>query len=72
MALTKKPNLPDVDRFYADLLAAHRGLSEVQSQALNADLVLILANHVGDPEVLAEALALARAMQTGEGGDSEA
>ena len=63
MKLTREPNLPDVDRFYAELLAAHRGLSEAQSHALNADLVLILANHVRDPDVLTEALALARAMQ---------
>jgi hypothetical protein len=52
-------NLAEHDAFYARLLAAHRGLSEAQSQALNARLILILANHIGDPETLAEALDLA-------------
>lgn len=58
--LIQSPNLPDHDGFYADLLNAHRGLTEAQSHALNAQLVLILANHVGDRNVLAQALALAR------------
>ena len=55
-----KPNMADADGFYAKLLASHRGLTEAQSQALNARLVLILANHVGDGATLDEALALAR------------
>lgn len=54
------PNIPDPDGFYARLIAAHEGLSDEQSTELNARLVLILSNHVGDPEVLAEALDLAR------------
>ncbi|WP_414896557.1 DUF2783 domain-containing protein [Rhodovulum sp. YEN HP10] len=60
MKLITDPNLPDPDGFYAELLAAHRGLSETESQALNARLILILANHVGDRETLIEALKLAR------------
>lgn len=60
MALTLAPNLADPDGFYAALLAAHQGLSPEDSQALNARLILILANQVGDPATLAEALALAR------------
>lgn len=60
MKLITTPNLPDADGFYAELLAAHEGLTEAQTHALNAQLVLILANHVGDREVLREALALAR------------
>ena len=59
MALIDTPNLADHDGFYADLLAAHKGLSEAESAALNAQLILILANHIGDREVLAQALALA-------------
>ncbi len=55
-----KPNMADADGFYAKLLASHRGLTEAQSQALNARLVLILANHVGDAATLDAALALAR------------
>jgi len=48
------------DDFYDALIAAHRGLSDGQSELLNARLVLLLANHVGDLDVLREALALAR------------
>jgi hypothetical protein len=54
-------NLAEHDDFYARLLAAHRGLTEAESHALNARLVMILANHVGDAEALDQALALARA-----------
>ena len=60
MKLVTAPNLDDPDEVYASLLAAHRGLTPDESQALNADLVLILANHIGDPDVLAEALEIAR------------
>jgi hypothetical protein len=48
------------DDFYSALMAAHDGLSETDSQRLNARLVLLLANHVGDIEVLKEALTRAR------------
>jgi hypothetical protein len=58
--LVRTPNLPDPDGFYAALVVAHQGLSDEVSELLNARLVLILANHIGDPEVLAEAVALAR------------
>mgnify|MGYP000256063827 CR=1 FL=1 len=60
MALITRPNLIDSDGFYAGLLATHRGLTEAESQALNARLILILANHIGDNRVLVEALTLAR------------
>jgi len=60
MALTETPNFADADGFYAELIAAHEGLEEADSHALNARLVLILSNHIGDREVLAEALALAK------------
>jgi hypothetical protein len=53
-------NLRDPDGFYAALIEAHRGLSDRDSELLNARLVLILANHIGEPGVLAEALTLAR------------
>ena len=49
------------DRFYEVLVAAHEGLSDAQSDLLQARLVLLLANHIGDLAVLEEALALARA-----------
>jgi thiamine pyrophosphokinase len=60
MRLIVTPNLPDPDGFYAALLAAHQGLTAADSAALNARLILTLANHVGDMDVLTEALALAR------------
>ena len=60
MILITAPNLPRPDDFYARLIAAHDGLSKPESDALNARLVLILANHIGDDPVIAEALALAR------------
>lgn len=55
------PNYEDADRFYAELVRAHDGLSDAASALLNARLVLILANHVGSAAVLAEALGLAKA-----------
>ena len=48
------------DDFYAELMAAHEGLSFEDSARLNARLVLILANLVGDPDKLEKALAAAR------------
>ncbi len=54
--LTLAPNIEDADDFYADLLATHDGLSNDASGALNARLVLVLANHIGDRSVLSEAL----------------
>jgi hypothetical protein len=59
MALNTNPNIADADGFYADLLACHDGLSDDESAALNARLVLLLANHIGDRDTLAEALAAA-------------
>ncbi len=60
MTLIAEANFEDADGFYAALLTAHKGLSEAESQALNARLVLILANHVGNRRALTEALDLAR------------
>lgn len=49
------------DDFYQMLIDAHRGLSDEQSAQVNAQLILILSNHIGDIAVLREAMALARA-----------
>ncbi len=59
-ALIDTPNIADRDGFYQDLLKCHEHLNDAESHALNARLVLILANHVGDQQALAEALVLAR------------
>lgn len=60
MPLNLNPNLPDPDGFYDSLIAAHDTLSKAESDALNAKLILILANHIGDPAILVEALTAAR------------
>ena len=49
------------DDFYDLLIEGHRGLSDEQSELMNARLVLLLANHIGDLRVLREAVAAARA-----------
>lgn len=53
-------NFQDADRFYEQLLDAHAGLTPQQSQLLNARLILILANQVGDAQVLAECVSAAQ------------
>jgi hypothetical protein len=60
MKLNIETNIADYDGFYERLIDTHNGLTEEESQMVNAKLVLLLANHVGDAEVLAQALALAR------------
>ena len=54
--LNTDPNIEDPDGFYDELLAVHAGLSKADSDALNARLILILSNHIGDREVLRAAL----------------
>ncbi|HSV83828.1 MAG TPA: DUF2783 domain-containing protein [Ramlibacter sp.] len=55
-------NLPDADGFYEQLLDAHQGLTKEQSELLNARLILLLANQVGDARVLRECVQAAREM----------
>jgi hypothetical protein len=57
--LITSPNIDKPDDFYAELLALHEGRSREDSEAVNARLILLLANHIGDREVLREALAAA-------------
>ena len=54
-------NFHDADTFYEQLLDAHTDLSPQESQLLNARLILLLANQVGDDRVLAECIEAARA-----------
>lgn len=58
--LITSPNLNRPDDSYAALIAIHDGLAEAESHALNARLILILMNHIGDDLVLEEAMRLAR------------
>lgn len=60
MPLNTEPNIAAPDAFYEALIEAHRGLFAEQSALLNAKLILLLANHVGDLATLREALARAR------------
>ncbi|MDI6835437.1 MAG: DUF2783 domain-containing protein [Rhizobiaceae bacterium] len=63
--LQTKPNLSRPDESYARLIKAHEGLSEEESHAMNARLILILMNHIGDHGVISEALELARTTGVG-------
>jgi hypothetical protein len=58
--LNLEPNIADMDAFYERLIDAHNGLSDADSQMVNAKLVLLLANHIGDMDVLTQAFAKAR------------
>jgi hypothetical protein len=58
--LNTQPHLQACDDFYEALITAHQGLSTPESHAMNARLVLLLANHIGDQATLLQALQLAR------------
>lgn len=60
MPLNRQPNISTPDSFYEELINAQRDLSDDQADMWMAKLVLVLANHIGDRAVLAEAIALAR------------
>lgn len=58
--LNTEPNLARPDDFYEALIDMHRDLDDAQSQAANAQLILLLANHIGDHDVLLAAMHAAR------------
>ena len=58
--LNVEPNIASPDEFYEELIELHRGLSDEQSALVNAKLILLLANHIGDMDVLRAAMAAAR------------
>ena len=60
MALNTQPNLARPDDFYEALIDMHRDLDDAQSQSANAQLILLLANHIGDHATLLEAMQHAR------------
>jgi len=68
VALIHTPNIADPDGFYEELIDAQRDLSDEQADLLTTKLVLILANHVGDRDVLREAITLARDNTLAHGG----
>ena len=61
MPLITAPNLETPDASYAELIAAHEGLTEEESHAFNARLILILMNQIGRADTITAALALAKA-----------
>jgi hypothetical protein len=60
MPLNIEPAIAKADDFYEALIDTHRDLTPEQSQVVNAKLILLLANHIGDLDVLREALRRAR------------
>ena len=60
MTLSTKSNFPEPDAAYRAIVEAHRGLSDEESGAVQSAALLLLANHIGDAQVLKDALALAR------------
>ncbi|MBT9597735.1 MAG: DUF2783 domain-containing protein [Vitreoscilla sp.] len=59
MSLIRTPQITDPDGFYEELVDAQRELPDGESRKLMAKLVLLLANHIGDRQVLSEAIRLA-------------
>ena len=56
MKLQSKLNIADHDAFYKELIDSQRDMNEEQAELMNAKLIIILANHVGDREALREAI----------------
>jgi hypothetical protein len=70
MMLNLEPNLNNPDDFYEALIESHRGLTTEQSAMFNAKLILLLANQVGDLDILRAAIAKAREGIEPAGGDA--
>lgn len=60
MPLDTRPRIADPDAVFALLVDAHAGLDEAASRRLDARLVLLLMNHIGDEAVLREAIRVAQ------------
>ncbi len=59
-SLNTSPNLDDCDKVYEALINAHNDLSDDESSKLNARLILLLINHIGDEDVIMEAITAAK------------
>lgn len=68
--LITTPNLPDPDGFYAQLLDLHDGHDKKTSDTINAQLILLLANHIGDRDILNQAFAIATPSKGEENNES--
>ena len=62
-ALITTPHIDGADDLYAELIALHAGKTPEQSEAINARLILLLCNHIGDRQALREAFAAAIACE---------
>ncbi len=60
MPLNTNANIARIDDFYQELIDMHRDLSEAQSMNVNAKLILLLANHIGDNDILHDAIKIAK------------
>lgn len=60
MSLNLNANIEKPDDFYQELIDMQRDLGDDEVQLMNAKLILILANHIGDQEILSEAMKLAK------------
>ncbi len=65
MPLQRQPNIAGPDSFYEELINAQRDMTDEQADMMLAKLVLVLANHVGDRQVLSEAIGLCRSNTLG-------
>jgi hypothetical protein len=61
--LILEPNLSSTDDFYQMLIDMHQGLDDAESQLVNAKLILLLSNHIGELGILREAMDIARTAQ---------
>lgn len=64
MTLQMKSNIVDQDGFYQELIDSQRDMSDEEASLMNCKLVILLANHIGDRDVLREALAIASGKPT--------
>lgn len=58
--LNTTPNIADADGFYEELLAMHDRQNAASSRIINARLILLLANHIGDRAILSKAMQMAK------------
>ena len=54
--LNLSPNIPDPDGFYQELIDSQRDLTDEEAALMNCKLIILLANHIGDREILTQAL----------------
>jgi len=66
-SLITSANIPDPDGFYAELLELHEGHDKASSDAINAQLILVLCNHIGNREILSQAFELVQPERTAPG-----